>query len=137
MVRALKATGARPEEIARMMQQALEKTGASAEEIARTLAKAMAESGATREKDMQIMKKEIIFNTKFMVSFLILAGEIAAALKSTFARALASDPSAAPEIARALAEALSLAGNTVSFEVHLNDQNVFSLIYFVVFPFHI
>jgi hypothetical protein len=39
------------------------------------------------------------------------ASEIAAALKSTFARALASDPSAAPEIARALAEALSLAGD--------------------------
>jgi len=48
MVRALKATGARPEEIARMMQQALEKSGASAEEIARTLAKAMADAGATR-----------------------------------------------------------------------------------------
>jgi hypothetical protein len=50
MVRALKATGATPEEIAKTMQQALEKTGASQEQIARAMAKAMAESGATRKK---------------------------------------------------------------------------------------
>ena len=49
MVRALKATGATPEEIAKTMLQALEKTGASQEEIARAMAKAMAESGATRK----------------------------------------------------------------------------------------
>ena len=49
MARALRATGATPEEIAKTMQQALEKTGASQEEIARAMAKAMAESGASRK----------------------------------------------------------------------------------------
>ena len=49
MIRALKATGATPAEIAKTMQQALEKTGASQEEIARMMAKAMAEAGATRK----------------------------------------------------------------------------------------
>jgi alkylhydroperoxidase/carboxymuconolactone decarboxylase family protein YurZ len=49
MVRALKASGATPEEIAKTMAATMGKNGASNEEIARVLAQALADSGATGE----------------------------------------------------------------------------------------
>ncbi len=50
-MKALKATGASPEEIAGLMGQALHKGGASGEDVVRILAASMAESGASSEEE--------------------------------------------------------------------------------------
>lgn len=62
MVRALKATGATPEEIAKTMCQAMGKGGASNEDIARVLASALADA------DLSCKSQRIaVFQTIFLV----------------------------------------------------------------------
>lgn len=61
MIKALKATGASPEEIAGVMGQALQKNGASNEDVVRILAASMAESGASsKQKSSSPLKTTMV-----------------------------------------------------------------------------
>ncbi len=62
MVKALRATGASPEEIAGLMSQAMNKGGATDEDVVRILAASMAEAGASS------MNRIIIFSP-FLLPF--------------------------------------------------------------------